>query len=30
LCDDRLHVLCETCAPRAEGRPTCGACLSPG
>lgn len=26
LCDDRLHVLCETCAPRAEGRPSCRAC----
>jgi hypothetical protein len=25
-CDDRLHLLCETCAPSAQGRPTCGAC----
>jgi hypothetical protein len=26
VCDDRLHVLCETCAPSAQGRPTCAAC----
>ncbi len=26
LCDDRLHVLCEVCAPSAQGRPSCGAC----
>jgi hypothetical protein len=26
LCDDRLHVLCEVCAPSALGRPTCSAC----
>lgn len=26
LCDDRLHVLCETCAPESTGRPRCGAC----
>lgn len=27
-CDDRLHLLCETCAPSAQGRPSCGACRS--
>lgn len=27
LCDDRLHVLCEGCAPSAQGRPRCPACL---
>jgi hypothetical protein len=26
LCDDRLHVLCESCAPSAQGRPACAAC----
>jgi hypothetical protein len=26
LCDDALHVLCETCAPDAGGRPRCPAC----
>jgi hypothetical protein len=26
VCDDRLHLLCETCAPSAQGRPTCAAC----
>jgi hypothetical protein len=26
LCDDALHVLCETCAPDASGRPRCPAC----
>lgn len=26
LCDDALHVLCETCAPDAAGRPRCPAC----
>ncbi len=26
LCDDRLHALCEACAPGAEGRPRCQAC----
>jgi hypothetical protein len=25
-CDDRLHLLCETCAPSANGRPRCPAC----
>jgi hypothetical protein len=25
-CDDRLHLLCETCVPSAQGRPQCGAC----
>ncbi len=30
LCDDRLHVLCEACAPEAQGRPVCGACRSLG
>jgi hypothetical protein len=26
LCDERLHVLCVTCVPRAEGRWSCPAC----
>lgn len=26
LCDDRLHLLCERCAPESTGRPKCGAC----
>ena len=26
LCDERLHVLCETCVPLASGRPRCLAC----
>ena len=26
LCDERLHLLCEVCAPNAEGRPHCPAC----
>jgi len=26
LCDDALHVLCETCAPDTAGRPRCPAC----
>lgn len=26
LCDDALHVLCETCVPDANGRPRCPAC----
>jgi hypothetical protein len=26
LCDDALHVLCETCAPDVGGRPRCPAC----
>jgi hypothetical protein len=26
LCDERLHVLCETCVPQATGRPKCPAC----
>jgi len=26
LCDDALHVLCETCAPEVGGRPRCPAC----
>jgi hypothetical protein len=30
VCDDHLHVLCESCAPSAQGRPTCGACRQPG
>jgi hypothetical protein len=25
-CDDRLHLLCEVCAPSAQGRPLCPAC----
>ena len=29
VCDDRLHVLCETCVPSAQGRPSCAACRSP-
>jgi hypothetical protein len=28
LCDDALHVLCETCAPEASGRPRCPACAT--
>jgi len=28
LCDDALHVLCETCAPDTNGRPRCPACRS--
>jgi hypothetical protein len=30
LCDDRLHALCETCAPSARGRPVCTACCREG
>lgn len=30
LCDDALHVLCETCAPDATGRPRCRACRDKG
>ncbi len=30
VCDDRLHVLCEACAPNAQGRPSCPACRSSG
>jgi hypothetical protein len=26
VCDDALHLLCEECAPQAQGRPHCGAC----
>jgi hypothetical protein len=26
VCDDHLHVLCEACAPSAQGRPSCAAC----
>lgn len=26
LCDERLHLLCETCAPNPRGRLACGAC----
>jgi hypothetical protein len=26
VCDDALHLLCEACAPRAEGRLACAAC----
>jgi len=26
LCDDALHVLCETCVPHVQGRPECAAC----
>jgi hypothetical protein len=26
FCDDLLHVLCEACAPSAQGRPRCPAC----
>lgn len=26
LCDDALHILCETCAPDTGGRPRCPAC----
>jgi len=25
-CDDQLHLLCEVCAPSAQGRPRCNAC----
>lgn len=25
-CDDALHLLCEPCAPKSEGRTTCAAC----
>jgi hypothetical protein len=25
-CDDAVHLLCEACAPRSEGRIVCGAC----
>jgi len=25
-CDDAMHLLCDQCAPRAEGRIACGAC----
>ncbi|MBA3391190.1 MAG: hypothetical protein H0T89_01035 [Deltaproteobacteria bacterium] len=28
LCDDALHVLCESCAPDPNGRPRCPACRS--
>jgi hypothetical protein len=27
LCDDRLHLLCERCAPNAQGRLRCPACV---
>lgn len=27
-CDDEMHLLCETCAPKAEGRLSCPACLA--
>lgn len=30
VCDDRLHVLCETCLPSSQGRPSCPACRSSG
>jgi hypothetical protein len=30
VCDDALHVLCETCVPEAGGRPDCRACRRPG
>lgn len=30
LCDERLHVLCDTCAPLAQGRIRCPACSSHG
>jgi hypothetical protein len=26
LCDERLHVLCDTCVPQTTGRPRCPAC----
>lgn len=26
LCDDALHVLCESCLPQVQGRPQCAAC----
>jgi hypothetical protein len=25
-CDDRLHMLCEACAPQVQGRLSCRAC----
>ncbi|WP_437654019.1 hypothetical protein [Sorangium sp. So ce1182] len=25
-CDDRIHLLCEACAPNAQGRIACPAC----
>ena len=25
-CDDAVHLLCEACAPKSDGRATCGAC----
>lgn len=28
-CDDAMHLLCETCAPRSEGRLPCVVCLGP-
>lgn len=30
LCDDALHVLCESCAPDAAGRPRCPGCRRAG
>jgi hypothetical protein len=29
VCDDALHLLCEVCAPRPQGRIACGACRNP-
>jgi hypothetical protein len=29
VCDERVHVLCETCAPSAQGRPDCAVCNGP-
>ncbi len=29
LCDDRLHLVCERCAPQAQGRFACVACARP-
>ena len=29
VCDERLHVLCETCVPSPQGRPSCPACRPP-
>jgi hypothetical protein len=29
-CDDALHLLCDACAPKAEGRVACAACKSSG
>lgn len=29
VCDDALHLLCETCAPAAQGRLACQACRHP-